>query len=200
MEDPILFWNNVCNEANKFDHTAPMQGKQGGPAKSARATALVHIAMHDAFFGVTTPVAPIYLGPNAPANYVGGSSLKFYSAAVSAAAHTVLATLYPDQTADFQMAAGKIAAENETDGQANDYGRKIAVALLDLRKRDGADDFYPRQVYATAKRRHRADPLILGDRSNRSVLIGARKNICDTNCPCLGKSTCTKYSNVSSRP
>ena len=163
MEDPILFWNNICNDANRVDHTAPMKGMaQGGPPRSARAAAMVHIAMHDAFFGVTAPATPLYLAGLAPPPYAGGNGLKFYSAAVSAAAQTVLATLYPEQAPDFQTAGFKIAEANETDGSAHDYGRNVAVALLNLRAGDGADKAYPKQTYAAAKRHHRADPLNAG--------------------------------------
>lgn len=53
MQDPILFWNEVAMEVNKNDHTGNMEGEhQGGPTLSSRALAIVHLAMHDAYFGV----------------------------------------------------------------------------------------------------------------------------------------------------
>ncbi len=49
MNDPILFWNDVTNEMNRVDHSPPGSGTQGGPTRSSRATAIAHLAMHDAF-------------------------------------------------------------------------------------------------------------------------------------------------------
>lgn len=108
MEDPILFWNDVTNKANKFDHTAPMKGSsQGGPTRSSRATAMVHLAIHDAFFGVAGGQA-LYLGAAAPVPPYGGpTGQRQQSAAVSMAAQTVLAALYPEQALDFDAAAKK---------------------------------------------------------------------------------------------
>ena len=160
MEDPILFWNHICNEANRFDHTAPMKGSaQGGPTRSSRAAAIVHLAMHDAFFGVAGGQT-LYLGAGQPA-FTGGNSRKHQSAAVSGAAHTALTNLYPEQAPKFEAAAGEIACLNETDGKAFEYGRRIAQAILGLRKGDGADPAPPpsRYVYSHAKPHHRADPL-----------------------------------------
>ena len=53
MKDPILFWNDIVMEANRLDHTGAMEGEhQAGPTLSSRATAIVHLAMHGAYFGV----------------------------------------------------------------------------------------------------------------------------------------------------
>ncbi len=164
MDDPILFWNDISNKANKFDHTAPMEGAQGGPARSSRATAMVHLAMHDAFFGVVGGQT-LYLGSAAPNPYGGATGPKFQSAAVTMAAQTVLAALYPKQAGDFDTAAKKITSINNTDQAAAEYGRRVALALLGLRASDRADA--PPQVqktpyvYSTGKPHHRADPLNL---------------------------------------
>jgi Vanadium chloroperoxidase N-terminal domain/PAP2 superfamily len=159
MEDPILFWNDVCNEANRFDHTAPMTGVQGGPTRSSRATAIVHLAMHDAHFGVTkpTPAVPLYTG-SAVTAYTGPKTAKFVSASVSAAAHLTLAALYPNQAAKFAEMAHKIAGVNETDDNAHDYGYRIGREMLRLRSGDGSDD-KPAHVYNYAKPHHREDPV-----------------------------------------
>lgn len=63
MQDPILFWNNVALEANRLDHTGAMEAEhQRGPTLSSRALAIIHLAMHDAFFGVagvaSSPTSP----------------------------------------------------------------------------------------------------------------------------------------------
>lgn len=160
MDDPILFWNDLTNNANKFDHSVPPKNQeQGGPTRSSRATAMVHLAMHDAFFGVAGGQA-LYLGALAPV-YAGGTGARFQSAAVSMAAQTVLAALYPAQAPEFDAAAKKIAARNETDSAAGEFGRDIGLAILALRANDRADRTNQNvpYVYSTAKPHHRADPL-----------------------------------------
>ncbi len=156
MQDPILFWNHLCNEANRFDHTAPMKGaSQGGPTRSSRATAIVHLAMHDAFFGVAGGT-PLYVTAAKP---FGSDSEIKQSSAVTGAAHTILCTLYPQQTAMFDNGASDIAVSNGIDAQAHEYGRQIALKLIALRKDDGADAMGPSYVYSSAKPHHRYDPL-----------------------------------------
>ena len=166
MKDPILFWNHLCNEANRFDHTAPMKGpSQAGPARSSRATAIVHLAMHDAFFGVAGGQT-LYLGAGFPA-FGGGNGNQKKSAAVSGAAHTCLTFLYPEQAPAFEKAACEIVTENQTDGAAFEYGRRVAEAIIALRRNDGADSPPPpnRYMYNHAKPHHRADPLNARDQA-----------------------------------
>jgi Vanadium chloroperoxidase N-terminal domain/PAP2 superfamily len=157
MNDPILFWNSVANENNRVDHTAPMTGVQGGPTRSSRATAIAHLAMHDAYFGVAGGQA-LYLAANAP-SYAGGNGAKEASSAVTGAAQTVLASLYPNQRDFIDGKALEIAGINETDGDAFEFGRLVAMRLLALRSADGSSAPAPAYVYSSAKPRHRADPL-----------------------------------------
>ncbi len=165
MEDPILFWNELCNEANRFDHTAPMKGAaQGGPTRSSRATAIVHLAMHDAHFGVMGAASPhpLYtagLMPPVPP-YAGSNTPKHISAAVSAAAHLTLTSLYPEQAGRFAEAAHKITGLNEADQAAHAYGYSIGQAILTMRANDGSSPMPPpAHVYSYAKPHHREDPI-----------------------------------------
>ena len=52
--DSILYWNEVVNEADRTTHTtlAPSEVGVQGPVGSSRAYAIVHLAMHDAYFGI----------------------------------------------------------------------------------------------------------------------------------------------------
>ncbi|MDZ7632199.1 MAG: phosphatase PAP2 family protein [Gemmatimonadaceae bacterium] len=160
MLDPILHFNHLCNEANRFDHTAPMKGTaQGGPTRSSRATALVHLAMHDAYFGVAGGQA-LYLGAQAPAAYAGPGGAAAESCAVSEAARHVLCTLYPEQEPMFNQGAMELAAQNGSVTAALNYGRAIGTAILALRTNDGSTASSP-FIYGTGKPRHRADPLNL---------------------------------------
>jgi vanadium chloroperoxidase len=46
----ILFWNNVALDLNRLTHT--IVGPQDGPPVSARALGILHLAIHDAYFGI----------------------------------------------------------------------------------------------------------------------------------------------------
>lgn len=49
--DPALYWNLVALDVNRLAHS--LEGsRQGGPPMSARALGMVHLAMHDAWFGI----------------------------------------------------------------------------------------------------------------------------------------------------
>lgn len=71
--DPILLWNEVALEANRISHTNG-KGEQAGPPLSARALAIVHLAMYDAYAGVTNDPAnlPPYL-PGLPSPGAGAA-------------------------------------------------------------------------------------------------------------------------------
>ena len=96
MEDPILFWNEVALEINRLDHTGGMDGEhQAGPTLSSRALAIVHLAMHDAFFGVVgvtaipgpaTPPKRLYLNPS-PGTPPTNSAVNLSAAVSGAAGH-----------------------------------------------------------------------------------------------------------------
>src|SRR3954464_14071755 len=97
MPDPILLWNEIALEANRVSHTNG-QGEQAGPPLSARALAIVHLAMYDAYAGVVNdPVElPRYISdPPSPA--VGASP----EVAVAGAAHEALSSLFPSQKSVF---------------------------------------------------------------------------------------------------
>jgi vanadium chloroperoxidase len=64
MRDYVMLWNSVALELNRRDHSGKLNAKNNrGPTASSRALAIVHLAMHDAFFGLTgrpalnTPIA-----------------------------------------------------------------------------------------------------------------------------------------------
>lgn len=148
----VLYWNDVALEANRVSHTNGA-GEQTGPPLSARALAIVHLAIYDAYVGATpaTTLAS-YLGlPPAPA----GASVD---AAIAAAAHDTLSDLFPSQAASFAAklaALGLGAGQAETDGLA--YGATVANAILADRGGDpgvGATGY----TTSTAYGHHREDP------------------------------------------
>ncbi|CAM3703269.1 vanadium-dependent haloperoxidase [Kibdelosporangium persicum] len=154
--DPILYWNEVAAEADRTTHTtlpSSELGVRGGPG-GARANAIVHLAMHDAYFGINTGHYEPYLGDDLPEAPPGADS----AAAVASAAHAVLSALYPTQKAFFDArhaAAGLIASKADVDG--HDFGRKVASKIIALRKNDpGFGD--NGHSFSVAPGRHRQDP------------------------------------------
>lgn len=153
--DPILYWNAVALEAERTTHTtqAPEEAGARGPAGASRAAAMVHLAMHDAYFGLNPDCAP-YLGhalPKAPAGADTGS-------AVAAAAHAVLSALYPAQRAyfDAQHVAAGLPGGSKGDA-GHTFGQAVASALLALRAGD-PDLTESGHASSGAPQHHRPDP------------------------------------------
>ena len=62
MKNSIQFCSDVCLEIVRRDFTKKADGAaaapdQGGPTRTSRALAIIHLAMHDAFFGTTAPAS-----------------------------------------------------------------------------------------------------------------------------------------------
>jgi hypothetical protein len=149
MQDSILFWNAVALEANRVSHSDPDKRQQNGPTLSSRALAIVHLAMYDAFAGVTGGAGfPRYLNP-APAPPAGATARD----AVAGAAYTALVSLFSAQKDFFD---GQRSAFDVTNpGFA--FGTNVANILLGLR----ANDMDARDCgYRTSNNRgrHRVDP------------------------------------------
>lgn len=126
-DDPIFYWNAVALEANRDAHTAgdPADAPQTGPTMSSRALAIVHLAMHDAHFGVVNPTA-MYLQHRIPSAKPGPNE----RAAVASAAATALSALYPSRRPMFEGAMlGADIPSAGADVSAT-WGRAIAVAIL----------------------------------------------------------------------
>jgi len=155
--DAITYWNAVAQEANRVTHTTgdPREAGARGPAGSSRAFAIVHLAMHDAYFSLNPSSSfGTYLAglPAAPA---GASA----DAAVAAAAHATLSAIYPAQKPylDAQHAAAGLSGTGTSLSQGHAHGLAVAGALLDLRKNDPTigDDGHAASVGPGS---HRPDP------------------------------------------
>lgn len=149
--DSILYWNDVALDANRESHTNDA-GEQTGPPLSARALAIVHLAMYDALAATSTPPLPAYL-PGLPAPAAGAS----VPAAVAAAAHGTLSSLFPTQKAffDLKLAQANLPAAGLNEGLA--FGQQVAQALLNARKND-PDAGSAGYVISQARGAHRPDP------------------------------------------
>jgi hypothetical protein len=161
IEDPILFWNAVALEVHRLDFSFSNEGEkahkcqaymdrqmispeQGGPTKTSRALAIVHLAMNDAWVAYKRPGTPQgtrYLQnpilPDAEVDTDGG-----YAAVGEAAAMTLI-TLYPRQASFIRSKCQEWAALiAEIDASAIRrgaiFGTAVGKAILADRADDGA--------------------------------------------------------------
>lgn len=144
--------------ANDFSKTPPAP-TNGGPTKTARALAIIHLAAHDAYAKVTgllTPrltTLPMPTGiPNTPANATAALLSAGFRAAVE---------LYPDQSAFITAETAKIftAATQPINPIALRYGEQVADAWINARRNDGANLMQEDELYDQFPGRHRRDPL-----------------------------------------
>ena len=154
MQDSILFWNAVALEANRVSHSDPGRRQQNGPTLSSRALAIVHLAMYDAYAGITGGAQyPRYLpAPPPPAPPPLPAKLSARDA-VAGAAHRTLRELYSLQ-ADFLDA--QLSAFDQTNTSFG-FGVAVGEFLLDLRANDmdARDGGY---MPSNDRFRHRRDP------------------------------------------
>lgn len=162
--DAILFWNQVSLDAIKTDFSsdkpdAPISSEQGGPTRTSRALAIVHLAMYDAYIGIVSGGATYLTYTSVP----GTNLVLAAQAAVCAAACETLSVLYGRQRDAFQKKHLEFVSMLSGGGDPAielglSWGRLVAVAMLDSRKGDGAeasDDLY---VPSAEPGRHRVDP------------------------------------------
>src|SRR5437870_4981476 len=98
--DAVLRWNSLLLQANLVDHTPALRtgpAQQEGPGATSRAFAIVQAAVYDAVNSIDGSYAAYLTTLPAP----GDASID---AAVAAAAHDTLVSLYPNQSATFDAA------------------------------------------------------------------------------------------------
>jgi Vanadium chloroperoxidase N-terminal domain/PAP2 superfamily len=155
--DPILYWTEVALEANRVSHTNGKK-EQTGPTLSARALGIVHLAMYDAFAGISgnpLPDLPHYMpGLREPMPPMPGASAE---AAVAAAAHATLSGLFPSQKAFFDLKHQQAGLQDPGLAEGHKFGLLVAQRLLADRKDDpdASDDGYAPSM---AHGHHRVDP------------------------------------------
>lgn len=150
MTDPILLWNEISLEANRVSHTNG-QGEQTGPTLSARALAIVHLAMYDAYAGVVDDATnyPRYIDTDPAAPLTAAD----VDAAVAGAAYTTLVALFPSQQPFFDTV---LAAAGSPATPAHAFGVDVGNAILADRAADpGADGPYSPSL---DRGKHRPDP------------------------------------------
>ena len=138
-------WNHIAVDSAGLDHTPVAEGdprifgEQIGPGRSARAMAIVHIAMYDA----VNAIARRY---RSYTNIPDASPDASMTAAIGQAAHDTLVAMYPSQKAHCdEVLAAELAkipdGRAKTDGIR--VGQRAARAILALRTSDGSDHKEP---------------------------------------------------------
>ncbi len=167
MVGRVKHWNEISIDASGLDHTpvAPgdphVFGEQLGPGRSARAMAIVHIAIFEVVNSVMGGYKS-YLGlPRAPE----GTSLD---AAIAQAAHDTLAAMFPSQRAAFRAELDReLAAITDTRARVKGIvlGKVAAFAILARKANDGSNHDEPRvgieHITSNLAGRWRQDPISL---------------------------------------
>ncbi len=153
IDNPIRYWNGAALEANRVAHTTKADPGVMGPTLSARALALVHLAMHDAYFSIVGTYPP-YL-PGLPTPPVGASP----EAAIEAAARATLTQLHPSQAAVFQAQTAFQGDPETTPGFAEGRAHGLGIAGRMLADCPNYRDAKPGEYSPSSGRgRHRVDP------------------------------------------
>lgn len=152
--DQILYWNDVALEANRVSHTEQKDPGTLGPPLSARALGIVHLAMYDAYAGVTNN--PSTLPPYLPSLGSAGAGAS-PDAAVAAAAHATLSKLFPSQRAFFDLKLAQAGIQGPGVQQGRQFGTMVAKKMLEDRADDpnASDEGY---TVSQARGAHRPDP------------------------------------------
>ena len=164
----IKRWNEIAVDTSGIDHTpvaageTRVFGEQLGPGRSARAMAIVHIAMFEAANAVAGGYDSYLDLPRARQ-----ASME---AAVAQAAHDTLVALFPSQSdALDELLADEAARLRHVDPRARasgiELGRKAAAAILARRADDGSQHAEPRMdidyVASNQPGHWRQDPVSL---------------------------------------
>ena len=129
--DVVTDWNAAALAAIRTARTSP-------PVAS-RALAILHVAVFDAVNGIARRYEPYAIESNV-------RSSASAEAAASAAAHTVLVSLFPARSGEFDalLASSLSSIRNGQQKLAGlEWGRNVAHQILSLRAHDGANAIMP---------------------------------------------------------
>ncbi len=160
----ILNINDLALQLVALDFSDGHMPSNGGPTKTSRALAIIHLAAHDAYAavwgGTLNPILAANKIPNLPATLVKNAANG--SAAMLCAGVRAATVLYPDFKKFIATEAAKFSSSNE-DGCCNDlackYGEQVADAWIASRMNDGSSAPQLDTLYNQAAGYHRPDPL-----------------------------------------
>ena len=132
------------------------KANNGGPAKTARALAILHLAARDAYAKVTSAYAPKLAGlPNPPAGL--GTTDAIGTAAALGAGIRAATLLYPDFEAFIN--AQSLLLTGSSDPNAMSYGMEIAEKWIASRQGDGSALPQTDSMYSGEPGHYRPDPV-----------------------------------------
>jgi membrane-associated phospholipid phosphatase len=152
----ILFINDLALALVAKDLKTGHMPSNGGPTKTSRALAIIHLAAHDAYAKVTGTLTPqLTTLPSLPMG-IGNNNATGTAALLGAGIHTA-EQLYPDE-------AGFIATETAAVIAASDpiafgYGKEVADAWLTARSADQSSLPQSDTSFSDLPGHHRPDPL-----------------------------------------
>jgi hypothetical protein len=172
--EALLRWNKIAIDASGLDHTpvAPgdtrKYGEQFGPGRSARAMAMVHIAMFDAVNALVPRYKPYSRIPRPPL-------LTSMQAAIAQAAHDTLVVAFPSQAASFDDLLDEDLSDipdGRAKGSGVALGKQAAAAMVAHRVGDHSSGADPKMgteyIPGTAAGIWRQDPI-----SQAPIALGA---------------------------
>jgi hypothetical protein len=160
--DHVLEWNQIFIDTLIVTNTPN--------SSSQRLGAIVHTAIFDAYNGIERRYTPIFVDAPAPS----GASRR---AAVIAAAHTALVSLFPSRQAALDAGyAASLAALSDDDGDGGQsrergiaWGIEVANAVLAWRANDGFTASYPAFTGGTSVGQWRPTPPAFGPMSAQGL-------------------------------
>ena len=154
----ILLVNKLALDLVARDFSDGHAPTNGGPTKTSRALAIIHLAARDAYAAIVLPtpyapkLSPLPAVPGGLARTTANGETAALSAGVRAAE-----LLYPDDSAYIsQQSSGFLAIGN---AMATQFGYQVAVAWVASRQADGASLPQLDSLYDPGVGRHRPDPL-----------------------------------------
>jgi hypothetical protein len=152
----ILFINDLSLALVAKDFKTGHMPTNGGPTKTSRALAIIHLAAHDAYAKVTGLLTPRLATLPALPGGIGSDDATGTAALLGAGIHAA-EVLYSDEAAFIATeAASVIAASNP---MAFSYGKLVADAWLTARSTDQSSLPQMDTAYSNLPGHHRPDPL-----------------------------------------
>ncbi len=166
MIDSILFWNQVALDAAKVDFSTENPStkpdpQQPGPTYTARALAIIHLAMHDAYMGIiSTSPSDTYLNYSIPS---GSNHIRAARAAVAAAACLTLIAMFSKQKSIFldkhQEFLSMLPGGDPEIEIGLAWGKHVGMKILLDRSGDNSDVSNDQYAPSSEPYRHRPDPM-----------------------------------------
>jgi hypothetical protein len=150
--------------AKDFSDGHAPKANNGGPTKTSRALAIIHLAAHDAYAKITGKLNPrLSTLPNLPDGI--GNDEETATTALLSAGIFAAEQLYPDFV---EFISAEVQERNFPLGSnsgALNYGKQVADAWLKARANDGSQLPQLDDNYSDEPGYHRPDPLSLGQKT-----------------------------------